>query len=145
MTRDYTAALKAEAEQHGAEDIEVVVGKHKRLLFTLNGQRRFYVYPSSPSDGARGLQNSLAELRRVMGVKREVRKSDLAKVYKPKAAERIEDFPKLTIKDNPFEKLPELLDPCRPYLERLEKRTELALYRLSFFPGSFREWKRTQG
>lgn len=38
-------------------------GKHLSLVLTYRGQSRFVVYPSSPGDSMRGVQNHLADVR----------------------------------------------------------------------------------
>lgn len=65
----YIPAIRDEMARLGITDYEFRRGgKHLRVVWTRDGQSRFYVFPSSPSDGQRGMQNMLAGLRREIGV-----------------------------------------------------------------------------
>ncbi|MGI9489050.1 MAG: type II toxin-antitoxin system HicA family toxin [Geminicoccaceae bacterium] len=141
--RDHIDALTRELENYGATHVRVEQGgKHHRLVFTHDGKERFYVVPGTPSD-RRGTLNALADIRHILGVRRTLAKSGRPKRRKPRArSEPMEDLT-LTVKPDPFACLPNLLDPDRKYRERLRERANLAVYRLSFFKGSYRQWLKT--
>lgn len=65
----YIAALSAELARAGIRDYEVDTRRpHWRLSFMHNGQRRFVVFPASPSDSQRGVRNAVGFLRRTLGL-----------------------------------------------------------------------------
>lgn len=64
----YIPAIRAELTRAGVTDYAFQHGgKHPRVAWTHGGRRRFWVFPSSGSDGQRGLRNMLAGLRRAIG------------------------------------------------------------------------------
>ena len=137
--REQADLLIAELFQHGITEYRVDdSGNHNRLYYRVNGRERFFVFPSTPGD-RKGQLNSLCDLRRALGVKRIVRKSTRPKRRRERRAEpvRVESF---TLLPNGFDALPDLLHPAHDACERIEARTMLALYRLSFFPGDFKTW-----
>lgn len=70
----YTQAAECELEHWTGVDCRFdVTGKHRRALLSFNGRERFVVFPSSPSDNARGPLNFLTDLRvelRALGARR---------------------------------------------------------------------------
>lgn len=76
MTRnEHAQALLAECERHGITAWVEWSSNHNKLWFVKDGKRQFYVFSNSLSDGRRGLKNSLASLRHVLGVRRIIRKA----------------------------------------------------------------------
>lgn len=83
--RDYISATERElAEWPGATYEQAPSGKHVALTVRYRGMSRKVIIPRSPSDGARGVQNHLATMRRELnslGAKRiERRKSTTDRV-----------------------------------------------------------------
>lgn len=69
-SRQYVAALAAELARIGITRYEIRTGRgHPRLCYSLHGRERFIVFPASPSDSARGVQQAVAFLRRQLGIK----------------------------------------------------------------------------
>jgi len=101
----YVAALIEELEAHGATDISVDTNHpHPRIIFCHNGVSRFYVTGASPSD-RRGLDNALASLRRMIGVRKLVRKSSVVRKRK-RRSERPTTLPDtFTVVPDPWMKL----------------------------------------
>ncbi len=53
--------------EHGATDVRVEWGgKHPKAVYNWHGQHRFCVMPGTCSDGARGLKNAVAFIRRTL-------------------------------------------------------------------------------
>lgn len=103
--RAYIDALTAELEAHGVSDYRVEHGgKHPRLIFTFRGREMFKVFPASPSDNRRGIQNAVRELRKLMSVKRKIHKSTGPKRERNRTEPRIKSL-SLTVKPGPFEVL----------------------------------------
>lgn len=66
--RDFIEAMAAELDRAGITEYEVAHGgKHPRLIYMHNGQRKIAVFPSTPSDPY-GLLNKVAFLRRELGL-----------------------------------------------------------------------------
>jgi len=140
--REHGQALIAELESHGIRDAWIDLdGKHARVRFALKGQNRFFVFPKSSSD-RRGLQNSLTDLRKLIGVRRPTKKSTRGKRQRNRVEAPVTSLSLTVPGGDPFEGLRRAVDPLEAALWRLEERTKLAEYRLSFFPGSFKEWQR---
>lgn len=136
--------LIAELEAHGVMEHWLKDGrKHSRLYWRRDGRVRFFVFPKTPSD-RRGYQNSLCDLRKVLGVRRTIRKANGKHPRKPRERRtEATPCPALSGGGDPFAPLAALLSPEQAAFVRLTHRTELALYRLSFFAGSFEAWKRS--
>lgn len=73
---DYAAPLLAELRAHGVTDAAIHRPRrgHPQIRFTWQGRRMFFVFAGTPSD-ARGQDNALSDLRRLLGVKRIIHKS----------------------------------------------------------------------
>ena len=136
--------LIAELFAHGITNYRVDdTGNHNRLYYRANGRERFFVFPSTPGD-RKGRLNSVADLRRQLGVKRIVRKSSRPKRRRERRAELV-TVDSFTLLPNPFDELPALLHPAHDACERIEARTRLAEWRLSLLPVDFKTWKGLQG
>jgi len=70
MPYDAVETVTRELEVHGVTEWTVEQGKHPKIRFVFNGQSLMFVVPASPSDAYHGPDNSLTDLRRLMGVKR---------------------------------------------------------------------------
>ncbi len=69
MPNPYIPALIAELARAGVTDWAVEQGgKHPKLVYVHQGQRRFYVFPASGSDSQHGVRNAVADLRRHLGI-----------------------------------------------------------------------------
>jgi hypothetical protein len=65
MPPEYEERTKAEvAEWPGAAVTFGHRAKHREATLSFRGESRFVIMPTSPSDGARGLQNHIAAVRR---------------------------------------------------------------------------------
>lgn len=93
MKHEHIDRLVKELQRHGARDVGVEYGgKHPRINFTHEGQRRFYVTPLTPSDHRSGM-NSLADLRRILGVTRNGPREPTIELPPPEEApQRTEEF-----------------------------------------------------
>lgn len=83
-------------------------GKHMKLRFRWNGQQLMQVYPRSPSDSQRGLLNCLSDLRKQMGVKRDIKKSAAPKRRTRRHATVAPLPTTITVKADPFAVLAKL-------------------------------------
>ena len=85
----YVPAIEAELRRVGVASWSVSYGRHIKIRFTWQGKPVVFVTLMSPSDAYRGQKNALADLRRILGVKAERRKSERApkatapRVHKP--------------------------------------------------------------
>jgi len=70
MPYDAVETVTRELETHGVTEWTVEHGNHPKIRFVFNGKPLMFVVPGMPSDTYRGPENSLAELRRLMGVRR---------------------------------------------------------------------------
>ncbi|MDJ0513099.1 MAG: hypothetical protein QNJ62_06615 [Methyloceanibacter sp.] len=107
----YTAALVAELEAHGVTKVETGTtgGDHQELRFSFRGRELRFIYPSSPSDNWRGLRNSLANLRHLLGVKRVIAKNGKPRSKRRKIeSDKVPRLKRIAPKPHPFEKLSEL-------------------------------------
>lgn len=69
MPNPYISALTAKLARVGIRDYEIEHGgKHPKLIYQHQGQRRFYVFPASGSDSQHGVRNAVADLRRHLGI-----------------------------------------------------------------------------
>jgi hypothetical protein len=141
---EHAERLVAELESHGiGEHWLEAGGKHNRLYWRRDGRTRFFVFPTSPGD-VRGIRNSLSDLRKELGVKRVIRRAAAKPPRKPRER-RVAPVPcpALSAPPDPFAALTALASPEQAAFARIEARVQLALYRLSMFPGSFKAWKRS--
>lgn len=98
-----------EIQSHGVENYAVDdTGKHMKLRFRWNGQQLMQVYPRSPSDSQRGLLNCLSDLRKQMGVKRDIKKSAAPKRRTRRHATVAPLPTTITVKADPFAVLAKL-------------------------------------
>lgn len=79
---------------HGATDVRIEMGgKHPRACFAWNGKEQFYVLPGTPSDTMRGVQNSLSDLRNMLGLVKHEKTVGERRVPKNKSAPRAKRLP----------------------------------------------------
>lgn len=65
--RKYRAELMKEVNKvPGASGEFSITSKHQRLTISYGNQSRFVTFPLSPSDGRRGLKNTITDVRREM-------------------------------------------------------------------------------
>ena len=104
MRGEYADALRAELLRAGVTDFEFQHGgKHPRVVYMHEGQRRMFVFPASPSDGRHGLRNAVADFRRHLGIAAP-KQSRSRRIAKPrKAQDAISTTPdSFTVKPNPL-------------------------------------------
>lgn len=106
MSDSYAPYLVEELKIHGVKDWEIDGnGKHNKLRFRWNDRLYMHVFPKTPSDW-HGVKNSLSDLRRQMGVRRIIRKSE------GRERRRNHTCPKqnlkITVQDSPFAVLADL-------------------------------------
>lgn len=155
----YYDALAAELDRIGGHGLRVENGsKHKRLVFSWGGREYFYPFPSHSRNKTAG-RNAVRDLRRLLGIQHPVahggkrpgrkrgrhaeRPLDPQPVQPPAAAPALS----LTVLPDPWQVLAEFRplskDPAvRAMQQRIEARVQLALYRLSFHPGTLARWQR---
>jgi hypothetical protein len=111
--RDYIEAIREEMARAGITNYEFEHGgKHPRVVWVQGKQRKFYVYPASPSDSRHGILNMLADLRRELGIAPPMRgkstRAPKARAKAPPAA-----MPEITVKGDPLLRLKAWKPPSR--------------------------------
>ena len=108
---NYLRPLVAELERHGVTDYSIVPGgKHRSMKFRFDDREIRFVFPSSPSDW-RGLQNSLSDLRRMMGVHRIIHKAATGRGHRRRGEPESVPMPTtFTVRPDPFQVLARLLE-----------------------------------
>ncbi len=104
MTASYEPDLIATLREAGITEYEVDRTRpHHRLLFAVGERKVIFIYPASPSDSRRGLVNALTDLRRIIGVRRQVKRSERP----PRKRNRTQPAPDLSFpaRADPWEKL----------------------------------------
>lgn len=109
-------ALVHEIKSHGATGVYLDHrrGKHPKLRFEFEGRRLCYTLSGTPSDG-RTIDAACSDIRRVMGVHRQVVKSRRPSLKRPRSARHRETICGLPRLANPvmrddFKKLAQLRD-----------------------------------
>ena len=96
----YTQAAEREIEHWpGAELRFEKSSKHRRAIVTFKDRERFIVFPTSPSDGARGHLNFLTDLRvelRALGARRVERTPSTERRTRNVAAPRPQPVPEIS-------------------------------------------------
>jgi hypothetical protein len=66
VRKEYERALRNVLEAHGILRAKLdAKHRHPRLIFEVDGQERFFVFPGSASDH-RSVKNSISQLRRLL-------------------------------------------------------------------------------
>lgn len=152
MKYRHAAPLIAEIVSYGVTAYEVKPGgEHPHLKFKFAGRPLSYSFPASPSDH-RWLKNALADIRRLMGVRRQIRKSGTPRRSSDRpAGSSIPALPAtFTVKADPFEVLAVLRDaapenPQNP-AETERSRSSVAVQRIDIplrtpWLGSRQRWQ----
>ena len=96
-------AVIAELAKHGIKgELRMQRRGHPRVYFMVDGKERFYVVPGSGSDSRRGVENALADIRRMIGVTAARKKSTRVRAHRPKAPAVVPPAPVITVKPDPF-------------------------------------------
>jgi hypothetical protein len=113
----YQEALTAELIRAGVTDFEFQEGsKHPRVVFQINGEKRMYVFPSSPSDSQHGMRNAIGDIRKMLGLQApKLPRSDRPARKRVKTDDAALAFDGLTIRPDPFAKLAMWKPPKRVY------------------------------
>lgn len=103
MTDSYLPRLVEELKAHGVTTWEVDdQGRHYKLRFEWNGVKLMHIFPRSPSDH-RGMENSLSDLRKTLGVRRIIQKcSAKPKVRSRPVTPAQSGNLRITVKPDPF-------------------------------------------
>lgn len=98
-------ALRSVLAEAGITDTWVTHGgKHPRLYWRRDGKKRFYVFPTSPSD-RRAIENAKSDLRKRLGVERPINKNGNGK-KKAKSSKPAPELPsQITASNDPWAKL----------------------------------------
>lgn len=145
----YLDALTDELRRVGGEVLRIENGsKHRKLVFSWGGREYVYPFPGRSRNKSAG-REAVKDLRHLLGIrppagkgrKRRHRDQDISPQRPPAAP------PVLTVMPDPWAPLvgfhPLSRDPMvRAAQLRIEARVQLALYRLSFHPGSLSRWQR---
>jgi hypothetical protein len=101
--RSHHRKIIAAMEGYGATDMELTQGrKHFRLWFTWNGKRQFYILAGTTGDELRGVDNALADLRKIMGLSNAKPKSVRRGQHKDVRKREVLTPPTLTVKPDPM-------------------------------------------
>lgn len=106
LRRDYLQAIQRVFIEHGIQAVWKTGGKHLKAEFEWNGKPMTYVCSATPSD-RRSVDNAVAELRRMLGVKRKIVKNPERR-EKNKAASAPKKMPEVTVRPNPWDALKQL-------------------------------------
>lgn len=112
--REHLDALTAVLMKNGIQEWVIDdQGRHYRLLFMVNGKKRFYVFPRSASDH-RAVKNAVSDLRKMI---EQPRQAKPAKVKQKRHAiqrkpVKAPDLPPITVKKDPWEALVSIKPPA---------------------------------
>lgn len=147
----YLDALADELRRIGGKVLRIENGsKHRKLVFAWGGREYVYPFPGRSRNKSAG-REAVKDLRHMLGIRPPAGKSrqrnHSAEQTHPQPIPPPGAAPHLTMLPDPWEPLAEFRplsrDPAiRAIQLRIEARVQLALYRLSFHPGTFARWQR---
>lgn len=140
MSYDAVDVIVQELQRQGVTAWEIDYHhNHPKIRFVHNGKPMMFVVPGSPSD-VRGWQNSLTDLRKMMGVKRIITKSSGPKRRRNRTETKVAlaDL-SFTVKPDPFASLSIVADRMKYEIQHAWRAGEMGF--LSGNSGAApREW-----